>query len=709
MLVGTITTFLISHWLELFHRFTNWSLAHDSWRIDDVVSAIIFLGFAMGIFSWRRWREADSEIVRRERAEESLRESEEAYRQIVEQANDIIYKTDAQGRFRFCSPMVTEVLGYSSDELTNGHYLDLVRPDCREEVRQFYVRQFRERVPNTYHEFPALRKDGQEVLIGQKVRLVIERGQLVGFQAVARDMTEHRRTEEAVRQMTEYRNLFQLANDAILVLDADDGAVLDVNDKACEVYDIPRTEFIGRKVHELTKDADLATRCLSQMRLEDKFKEFETVHLRSDGSELHLLISPSLIEYQGHRAILSINRDITETKRAEAERLQLEQQLRQSQKLDSIGQLAGGIAHDFNNLLTAITGYSDLTLRRLEADSPIRSNVEEIKKAGLRAASLTRQLLAFSRQQILQPMLLDLNFVVADMDKMLRRLIGEDIDLLTIFEPKLAQVKADPGQMEQVIMNLVVNARDAVRGGGKITIETGHAYLDEAYTNSHFSVEPGHYVRLVISDTGCGMDAETMKHIFEPFFTTKEVGKGTGLGLSTVYGIVKQSGGNIWVYSEVDKGTTFKVFLPQAHQVAKTEEAREEVELPRGHETILLVEDEEVVRNLAREVLQQQGYQVIVATDGIDGLRACKEFSGSVDLTITDVVMPFMSGRELASELQTWRPEMKMLFMSGYTDDAIVRHGILDEHLSFIQKPFTPDALVLKAREVLDQPALELV
>jgi signal transduction histidine kinase len=384
------------------------------------------------------------------------------------------------------------------------------------------------------------------------------------------------------------------------------------------------------------------------------------------------------------------------------------EQLRQSQKMDAIGQLAGGVAHDFNNLLTVINGYSDLALRRMGKDDPLRKPIHEIGKAGARAAGLTRQLLAFSRRQMLQAKVLDLNSVVREMDTMLQRLIGEDVDLLTLLKPSLGQIKADPGQLEQVLLNLVVNARDAMPKGGKITIETSHKYLDEAYARAHVAVRPGHYVALTISDTGVGMDAETQKRIFDPFFTTKEVGKGTGLGLSTVYGIVKQSEGNIWVYSEVGTGTTFKIYLPRVDDVADGEDlAGDSCSVPGGSETILLVEDEDLVRSLAVEILEQFGYAVIAAANGEEGLRLSKEFAGRIDLLISDVVMPQMSGRELAQHISVLRPETRVLFMSGYTDDAIVRHGILEENMSFIQKPFLPDALARKARELLDTPALQ--
>jgi signal transduction histidine kinase/CheY-like chemotaxis protein len=386
-----------------------------------------------------------------------------------------------------------------------------------------------------------------------------------------------------------------------------------------------------------------------------------------------------------------------------AERKQLEEQLLQSQKLEAVGLLAGGIAHDFNNLLTVITGYSQLSLRSLPSIDRLQSNLEEINKAGDRAASLTRQLLAFSRKQVLQLKVFDLNSVVSEMDRMLRRTIGEDIELRTTLSEGLGNVKADPGQMEQVIMNLVVNARDAMPAGGKLTIETKNDDLDETYARQHVAVVPGPYVMLAVSDTGVGMDEETLRHIFEPFFTTKSVEKGTGLGLSTVYGIIKQSGGNIWVYSEPGKGATFKLYLPRVDERAQDYRHPEESsESPRGNETILLVEDEPVVLKLAQEVLETLGYRVLAAATGDAALSLCDQSNETIHLMLSDVIMPQMSGRQVATRIQSLRPQMRILYMSGYADSAIVHHGVLEEGTWFIQKPFSPQALALKVREVLD-------
>ena len=386
------------------------------------------------------------------------------------------------------------------------------------------------------------------------------------------------------------------------------------------------------------------------------------------------------------------------------ERKLLEEQLMQSQKMEAVGQLAGGVAHDFNNMLTAINGYSELVFQKLRAGDPLRRDIIEIRKAGERAASLTRQLLAFSRKQVLQPKVIGLNSVVAEMEKMLRRLIGEDIELRTVLRAELGSIKADPGQIEQVIMNLAVNARDAMPDGGTLTIETQRVDLDEEYARQHVSVKSGPYIMMAVSDTGSGMDEQTQKRIFEPFFTTKRTGEGTGLGLSTVYGIVKQSGGNIWVYSEVGRGTTFKIYLPRIDKSAQEYKRRYEPDgFLKGTETILLAEDEEMLRKLACEVLKMHGYQVLEASNGGTALLACERHQGPIHLLISDIIMPEMNGDELAVRLGQIRPEMKVLYISGYTDDAIAHHGILDSAIAFLQKPFTTKNLLRKVREVLDQ------
>jgi two-component system cell cycle sensor histidine kinase/response regulator CckA len=393
--------------------------------------------------------------------------------------------------------------------------------------------------------------------------------------------------------------------------------------------------------------------------------------------------------------VLSI--DVTEGRKVEA-------QLRHAQKMEAVGRLAGSVAHDFNNMLSVILGYSSLVLADLKPVDPLRADIDMIRVAGEKAAALTRQLLAFSRQQVLAPRVLDLNEVVQGSERMLRRLLGEDVELVIHYDRNLSRVRVDPSQMDQVVMNLALNARDAMPHGGKLTIETREVELDPSYTADHFDVSPGPHVMLAVSDTGIGMDKETQSRIFEPFFTTKEVGKGTGLGLSTVFGIVRQSGGHIWVYSELGGGSTFKVYLPRAE--AGQPEIVEFVApvTLRGTETILLVEDQDEVRRVAQEILVRQGYHVIAAQNAGEALLSCERHPRTIHLLLTDVVMPQMSGRELAERLGPMRPDMKVVYMSGYTDNAIVHHGILDSGIAYVQKPLVPDMLARRVREVLDTP-----
>jgi PAS domain S-box-containing protein len=427
-------------------------------------------------------------------------------------------------------------------------------------------------------------------------------------------------------------------------------------------------------------------------------QQLELTAVRKDGREFPVELAVAPIRVGDEWSFSAFLRDITERKH-------LQQQLIQSQKMEAVGRLAGGVAHDFNNLLTAIFGYAELLAEELPADSPALKDVEEIRKASQRAAGLTRQLLAFSRQQVLQPIVLNPNDLVEDVEKMLRRLIGEDVQLRTTLAKDVGNVRADPGQLEQVIMNLVVNARDAMPTGGKVTIETQNAELSEAYAEGHLPVVPGAYVMLAVSDTGIGMDAQTRGRIFEPFFTTKDKGKGTGLGLSTVYGIVKQSGGYIWAYSEPGRGTTFKVYLP--HVDAPIEAVAPPPQpggTLAGTETVLLAEDDELLRPLARGLLHKLGYTVLDAGSAEEALALARAHADPIHLLVADVVMPGESGRQLARRLAELRPDMRVLYTSGYTDDAIVHHGMLEPGLNYLQKPFTPAALARKVREVLDAP-----
>jgi PAS domain S-box-containing protein len=513
--------------------------------------------------------------------------------------------------------------------------------------------------------------------------------------------------DELARQRSFLRQVIDLNPNFIFAKDREGRFTL-VNQAVAEAYGTSVEDMLGktdadfnanREEVEWFRRGDLEV----MDTLEEKFIPEEVItdargHQRWLQTIKRPIVSPDGTVTQ----MLGVATDITPRKQAEEALHRSEEQLRQSQKMEAVGKLAGGVAHDFNNLLTAINGHSELALRRLHVDDPLYRKLEGIKRAGERAAGLTRQLLAFSRKQIMQPKVLDLNQVVFEMNKMLQPLIGEDIDLFTKLTPELGKVKADPGQIEQVLLNLTVNARDAMPKGGKLTIETANVYIDEEYAGLHATVVPGRYVMLAVSDTGCGINAETKERIFEPFFTTKEVGKGTGLGLSTVYGIVKQSGGNVWVYSEVGRGTTFKVYLPCIDvRSEETEPSADNTQMMSGTETVLLVEDEEMVRDMAREILRESGYQVLEARHGQEALLVAEQHSGPIHLMLSDVVMPLMSGRELAEQLSPRRREMKVLYMSGYTDDAIVHHGVLDEGMAFIEKPFTPLALARKLREVL--------
>jgi PAS domain S-box-containing protein len=521
--------------------------------------------------------------------------------------------------------------------------------------------------------------------------------------ALKRKLAEEAQSASELR----YRRLFESAKDGILILDAETGMIVDVNPFLVDLLGYSKDVFLGKKVWEIGFLRDAIPNQENFRELSEKGQvRYEDMPLQAlAGERIDVEFVSNVYLVKDQKVIQCNIRDISERVRTEKESAGLREQLQASQKMEAIGSLAGGIAHDFNNLLCVIMNYADFALEKAgDADGALRLNLQEIVKAADRAAALTHQLLAFSRKQVMRTVALDLNLIASGIEGMLRRILGEDIDYIQRLAPDLGLIRADPGQIEQVLMNLVVNARDAMPGGGKLTIETSNEELDDGYAANHAGARPGPYVRLTVTDTGFGMDERTKGRIFEPFFTTKEKGKGTGLGLSTVYGIVKQSAGDILVYSEPGQGTSFKLYFPRALPPDGT--APIEAEAARqpsvGTETVLVVDDEAAVLALAEKILSDAGYTALIAANVDEALRICAERPEAIDLLLTDVVMPNMSGRTLARKTAILRPNMKTLYMSGYTDDAIVHHGVLDAGTNFIGKPFSSAGLTRKVREVLD-------
>jgi two-component system cell cycle sensor histidine kinase/response regulator CckA len=642
------------------------------------------------------------DVTEKKLADRTLREREERFRQLAENIREVFFVMDAQYRETlYISPAYEAIWGVGVDTLyaDPSSFLKPMPPEDQQRVGAYIARIQHGEVPGEV-EYRVVRPDGQvRWLRTHAVPVRNEKGEIYRIAGTALDITERKKAEEALRSSEERaRTLFETVNLIVLGLDAD-GRVDYVNPFFLKLTGFSKTEVLG---HDWFVFLPERIRPTLQGAFRDLLEQgfhphYENPVLTKSGEERMVAWNNTVLRDAHGRptGTLSIGEDITQ-------RNQLEVQLRQAQKMEAVGRLAGGVAHDFNNVLTAVFGYVDLLREELPADGEAQKDLMEVRKAAERAAGLTRQLLAFSRQQVLEPVVLHINDLVEDFEKMLRRVIGEDVAFRLALAKDAGNVRADPGQLHQVVMNLVVNARDAMPTGGTLIIETANADLTEQYAELHQPVIPGRYVLVAVSDTGTGMTPEVKARIFEPFFTTKEKGKGTGLGLSTVYGIVKQSGGYVWVYSELGRGTTFKIYLPRVDnapdQIAKPKESR----TLAGTETILLAEDDAILRPLARQLLEKLGYTVLEGEDAETALAAAAAHKGPIHLLVADVVMPGPSGRELARRLAEVRPETKVLYVSGYTDDAIVHHGMLEPGLNFLQKPFTPAVLARKVRDVLD-------
>ncbi len=643
-------------------------------------------------------------LLRVRRAEEELRRSEARWRAVAERAFDGVALAAADGTVLYASPSSLSILGYVPAELIGRNVLrELVHPDDRPTVWDGFVRQQSSPGSTVTATYRLRHKDGSWRWVEIRRTNLLDDPDVGALVTNLRDVTDQRAAQEAHALLA---CIVESSEDAIVSIDLG-GHILTWNPAAERLFGYPAAEVVGRPVEVLTPPGHRAdTRgTVERVRRGERIAPYEAVRVRKDGREVRVAVTASAVRSPDGRviALAATYRDVTERARMEAALRESEERFRQAQKMEAVGRLAGGVAHDFNNLLTVINGFSELLAESLPAGDPGRDLAGEVRRAGERAAGLTRQLLAFSRQQVLAPRVLDLNAVVTDLGRLLRRLLGEDVELATDLMPGLWPVRADPGQVEQVVVNLAVNARDAMPTGGRLTVGTRNVTLGEADTGGDPELRPGDYVLLSVSDTGVGMTDDVKARAFDPFFTTKEQGKGTGLGLATVHGIVRQTGGHVEVESEPGRGSTFRVYLPRTDGSAEAgTRGAGPGDLPRGTETVLVAEDEPAVRALTCRVLRGCGYAVLEAGGAGEAARAAGAHPGPIHLLVTDVVMPGVGGRQLAELLRADRPGLRVLYLSGYTDDAVVRHGVYHDRVHFLPKPFAPAELARKVREVLD-------
>ena len=651
---------------------------------------------------------ACTDITERKQAEEALRQSQLQQKALLDNIPDAAWLKDSESRFVAVNEALAKASGYSTENLVGKTDFEIWPKDdaelYRSEDQEIIATKQKKVIEQSFMD------SSGKVSWVEKIKTPIldEKEKVIGTAGISRNITKRKQTEQELRENErKYQSFYQeflVLFDAVpenMHLISPDLKLIWINQTSAASLNKTRSDLIGQYCYQVRHNrSEPCEICPVQKTFHSKRIEFDEV-TAPDGVVWDLRAAP-IIDDQGEvKSVVELARNITEKKKAFQDMISLQEQLRQSQKMEAIGRLAGGVAHDFNNLLTVIQVNTELALRGLAHDDSLKLKLDDIKKATERAANLTRQLLAFSRRQVLNLKVINLNFILEDLEKMLHRIIGEEIELITSFADDLGRVKADPGEIEQVIINLAVNAKDAMPHGGTLTIATANVELDDQYVRGHLGTLPGSYVAISVADTGVGIPKEIHEQIFDPFFTTKEKGKGTGLGLATVYGIVKQSGGDIQVYSELGKGTTFKVYFPRVDEPLEVIEKKEGAEeAPRGNETILVVEDDSSVRKIAVQILMNQGYNVMVAESGGDALLICEQEKNPIHLVLTDVLMPKMSGPELIERLKKVRKDFKVLYMSGYTEKHILKG--LDKELNFIQKPFAIGVFAQKVRDVLD-------